>query len=158
MYTLAIDPGLSTGWALFLGTQLVQCGLGPPPFGFAMGPGLDRTAIERPEVYTEKRLQKGDPNNLITLAIMVGVYICKSVTKDIYTPLPKTWKGQVPKEIHNRRVLSALTPFEKDIYAVGVVNVAPSERNNVIDAIGLGQWLCKATDVQLTQCRYQGIR
>src|ERR1700761_7030981 len=71
MTYLAIDPGADTGWALFSDRDhLVRCGLGdpskqPPP------PQAKSVVIEVPQIYNARNM-KGNPNNIITLAVNVG--------------------------------------------------------------------------------------
>ena len=56
---------------------------------------------------------------------------------------PAQWKGQVPKEIHHPRVWAALAPLEQSLVHEACNGVAPSKRHNVLDAVGLGQWVRK---------------
>jgi hypothetical protein len=89
--------------------------------------------LEKPQVYVGGR-GKGNPNDLISLACIVG-----GLASVIYAPekkayLPRIWKGQVPKEIHNTRVLAKLTDAER----VVMPDLPASKLHNVIDAVGLG--------------------
>lgn len=138
---LSIDPGIDTGWAVWAATgSLVTCGLGPPSNNTLHG--IREAVIEKPQVYVRG---KGDPNDLITLAILVGQY--KERLEKAHVPvtlvIPHTWKGNVPKSIHNDRVLGKLTVLERALYTQSVLSLAVSKRHNVIDAIGLGLWLLK---------------
>ncbi len=51
---------------------------------------------------------------------------------------PAQWKGAVPKEVHQPRILAALTAAEQGV--LDAAKVAPTLKNNVVDAIGLGLW------------------
>jgi hypothetical protein len=66
----------------------------------------DLVVIELPQVY-QGHLQKGDPNDLIKLAVLVGaitaLFICP-----VLLPTPTQWKNAVPKEIHHRRIRAKL--------------------------------------------------
>jgi hypothetical protein len=50
--------------------------------------------------------------------------------------LPKEWKGQVPKDIFLKRIMSRLSVKEKEILTCR--NFAKSKEHNVIDGIGIG--------------------
>jgi hypothetical protein len=139
---LAIDPGIETGWALFDGRtrRLLACGAGerwPGP--------VARVLIERPQVYSA-RLSKGNPNDLITLAIRVGRYLERlgalgvPIDESRDTVLPNAWKGQVPKGVHNRRVLGGLDPEDRATADRCLTPLANGLRDDAIDAIGLGVW------------------
>jgi hypothetical protein len=133
---LAIDPGKDTGWATFIGGALVSCGLGFPNHN------IDRAVIEKPQVY-RRALSKGDPNDLITLAVQVGRYAERlehgGARVDLVTPAE--WKGQVPKDVHHQRIRKELTGRESD--AVDLAGAPSRKLHNVLDAVGLGLWLLK---------------
>jgi hypothetical protein len=124
---LAIDPGRDTGWA-FLddARRLVMCGLGNPPDSIR-----HPVVIERPQVY-RGRGSKGDPNDLITLAIQVGQYKERAERSGskVELVLPHSWKGTVDPDILCRRVVASLSEVE----------CAVLFRHNVIDAVGLAIW------------------
>lgn len=143
MNFLAVDPGIQTGWALFApdGTFLA-CGEGqawPGP--------VARAIIERPQVYSARQ-SKGDPNDLITLAIRVGRYVerLERLGAVVDLVLPARWKGQTPKNVHNARVLEALHPSDLTRAETCVSDLrhvtkkSGYTRDDVIDAIGLGRW------------------
>lgn len=89
--------------------------------------------IEMPQVYARSK-SKGDPNDLIKLAVMVG-RILQSNQGLQWVYLPRQWKGQVPKDILTERTKRALTNLELDrVY----LPKAPSLHHNVWDAIGIG--------------------
>lgn len=88
--------------------------------------------IEVPEYQRGRRV---NPNDLITLALRVGRIqgrvLAAGGTVELVTP--SSWKGNVPKRIHNARTLARLTPEERVI-------VPANARHDVIDAIGIGLW------------------
>jgi hypothetical protein len=101
------------------------------PFGEV----IDTVVIERPQVYVASKL-KGDPNDLIGLAVVVGgVAMMFSLDgAKIYTYLPREWAGQVPKEVRWGRAQAYLRPDEKK----RIQWPAKSLAHNVQDAIGIG--------------------
>jgi len=136
MILVAIDPGVSTGWARFVDKWLSSCGLGDPPIDHENMAMPTDVIIEVPQVY-RGHLQKGDPNDLITLAVQVGRYAQRSKGL-VRLVKPAEWKGQVLKEIHGARVLEVLDDAERGIVALGAR--PKSKAHNVLDAVGLGLW------------------
>lgn len=92
------------------------------------GPAL---VLEWPEVYPDR---KGKPNDLLYVSAVAGAVIGAHPNKKIFTYLPKTWKGQTPKEIHNQRIFEALPTFWQD----SLEDFPAAQRHNVLDAIGIG--------------------
>lgn len=143
---LAFDPGkLSAGWSAFEEKRLARCGLLRAPTQRGLFEAIrewdlrTRTNgvdvwIERPQVYREAHW-KGDPNDLIDVAIVVGA-LASQATGNVVLVRPHDWKGNVPKTIHNARIKRALDPAERDtLKACG----APAGLlHNVVDAVGLG--------------------
>jgi hypothetical protein len=148
-YTLAIDPGLDTGWAIVDERGvLIRCGLGDPPV-FHLPRVVAKVIIERPQVYAG-RMSKGDPNDLITLAIQVGRYTERFQHLACEHVLPRSWKGTVDADVLCRRVYAVLSEAERAILDPVLVplarapfcteNLTKGKRHNVIDAVGLGRW------------------
>jgi len=139
---LGIDPGRVTGWARFFDGQLIEAGarvdedvLADPP-EIQIGPAA--VVIEVPRIYPHGG--KGDPNQLLDLAITVGdlrgYYVRRGA--EVHLVTPRRWKGTVPKAIHNARVLSALTPEE-----FARLPRRPRARgfdHNMVDGVGLALW------------------
>lgn len=129
---LAIDPGNTSGWAVGYQGQLVACGVARAPkweMPDWVGQRLSMLVIERPQVYpgdTEKAA------SLITLAMTAGRFLERFPAPVVLTPHPREWKGSVPKGIHNRRVLGALTLAE--------TRLITTPDHNMVDAIGLLKW------------------
>lgn len=130
---ISVDPGNCSGYARWENSQLVSCGV----FDLRTDQTTpwywddDALVIERPQVY---RNGKGDPNDLITLAITCGKI--EALYRDVQEVLPNTWKGNVPKDIHHRRILDKLSPRE-----LAVIPFLPAtKRHNMVDAIGIGLW------------------
>jgi hypothetical protein len=89
--------------------------------------------LERPQVYVRSRA-KGDPNDLITLALAAGA-IAGQFNVQVIEYRPAEWKGQVPKEIMIDRIRETLDADERA--AVELPN-ARSLAHNVWDAVGIG--------------------
>ncbi len=139
---LAIDPGIDTGWAVLdAGGTLHACGLGED------FPCLSNRAavIERPQVYQASK-SKGNPNDLITLAIRVGRYQQRLLGAGVLCPdanlvLPTTWKGQVPKGIHHARIDASLSQIEREVLSPWKrTATGDGKAGNVWDAVGLAKW------------------
>ena len=100
----------------------------------SFGGEIDALVIEYPQVYAT-RFQKGDQMDLIELAAVAGAVQAEFVgVNERVSYLPKDWKGQVPKEIHNARVEAKLSDAEKR----RIQALPASLRHNVIDGIGIG--------------------
>jgi hypothetical protein len=148
--TLAVDPGLhGCGVALFRRSDLVEAtyvagqdegqraeiwlAMVVAVRAFVGGRDLSHFVVELPQVYIQAR-QKGDPNDLIHLAAVVGG-LCMAFEKSsqrIY--LPAEWKGQVPKDIVHARARARLSEAE-----LGRITCRKkSLMHNVLDAVALG--------------------
>lgn len=163
---LAIDPGLqATGWAVLSDKTgaLLACGLARPftqlsrtetiaelrlkilkiweqRVGFSKNPAV--LAVEMPQIYQQKLL-KGDPNDLIPLSVMSGLLWASFSPGKCFLPRPASWKGQVPKEVMQERIVAGLDAREKKVLAEDIHVVPKHLRHNVYDAIGIGQWAFK---------------
>jgi hypothetical protein len=92
-------------------------------------------------IYEFPRLTKVGPgtfqnraDNLVVLCLRLGRIVRQIPHKNRIEVYPQAWKGQVPKGIHNRRVLAELTLDELTV---------ASRDHNAIDAIGLYQYARK---------------
>lgn len=136
---LAIDPGTTTGWALFTSgdRRLAMCGLNQPE---EPAP-ITSVTIERPRIYPHGRTK--NPNDVLSVAINAGEWAGRY--KALGVPVvryvePATWKGQVPKDVHHARIWSRLSANEQEIVSVCGRGMPPSKRHNMLDAVGLGLW------------------
>lgn len=138
---LCFDPGETTGWALF-SEGVLSSALYESFEDVVVDPPWVQNQlfviIEKPQWRPHER--KIDINSLIALAIMVGELkrVYRSFGADVNLVVPTTWKGSVPKDIHNRRVLSHLSPEE--LARVPLRPRAKTPDHNCVDAIGLGLW------------------
>ncbi len=141
---IAIDPGAhAVGWASFESGELRKCGMADRERVldglFSRVPSVN-AVIEQPQIY-EQRAQKGDPNDLISVALTAGFVECALVfggASEVQYVWPRKWKGGVKKNLHNARVLAQLEADE--LQALKQCGVFASKRHNVIDAIGIGLW------------------
>ncbi|KKN75945.1 hypothetical protein LCGC14_0375020 [marine sediment metagenome] len=159
-YLLTIDPGVTCcGWALFRDMYLVKAGLSRTKSAsieertrdhynnFMMGGLLEKVdivVIEKPQVY-QQRMWKGDPNDLIDLAIVVGGIVANTrPTVIVRTITPNEWKGQVPKDVTDARMRRILTKRgEQDALENPVVLGKPKGApegllHNMMDGIAIG--------------------
>lgn len=123
-FRLAIDPGNDTGWAIFGDTgELCSCYAGEPPLL-----PYSEAVCECPRVYPKSPVP---PNDLITLAVMVGRYTERHMCRLIY---PYEWKGQLDKAKTKARVLDILSEVERK----RIPKLSKTQMHNVYDAIGIG--------------------
>lgn len=113
-------------------SQMVREALAPLVF--------DTLVLEWPQIYKGERGK--DPNQLLWLAAINGAALGCAVDT-AFLPHPREWKGQVPKDVHNRRVCSKLLP---EVQAA-LDAIPKTYRHNAIDACGLGLWY-------IEQCKY----
>lgn len=94
-----------------------------------------RVILEQPVVY-DRRAWKGDPNDLVKVAIAGGA-AAAALNGEVEFVTPQRWKGGVPKKIHQPRIMNELTESERRF----VVGCGPKSLiHNVIDAVGIGLW------------------
>lgn len=140
--TLAIDPGASTGWAVFHGRALAGVGVWQRGAPRVAADELN-VIIECPMIYPRSPVP---PNDIVRLALRVG-RLAERVLRDhapkhvdLFMVLPRDWKGQVPKKTHNARVLAALPASDLAVARARLADVPESQWNDAVDAIGLGAW------------------
>lgn len=92
---------------------------------------VDALVVEVPQFYARGGGQAADLGELYGVlgAVTYGIPAAKHVHF-----LPRQWKGQVPKDVHNARVEAALRTGEKD----AIEACRASLRHNVIDSVGIG--------------------
>lgn len=147
MELVSVDPGLrGCGIAHWRGTNLVLAKYVVNPHGsvwyemvtaveVVVGPVMyiHHLAIEMPQAYIHR---KGDQNDLLTLAGLVGAftYFFSRCGGHFTLYRPAEWKGQVPKEITEKRARARLSTEELKRIKLP----SASLRHNVWDAIGIG--------------------
>jgi hypothetical protein len=162
-HALFIDPGISeengTGWAHFvenIGVAFVHsCGLVQAPRNYplwrkclfimhhvnaAAAPGTggpyDLLVIEHMRVYPIARM-KGDPNDLLDLAVLEGTLLQISAADQKLVPA-RDWKGQVPKNVMKPRIQRSLSEAERSVVRDATQSMNAKAASNVWDALGLG--------------------
>jgi len=93
--------------------------------------------IELPQVY-RRTLSKGDPNDLINLAVVCGAIAAQF--PNVRFVRPAEWGKQIPKAIKNTRALAMLSDEEKSRIEYPK---AKSLSHNVLDAVAIGLWALK---------------
>jgi len=92
------------------------------------------------------------PQDVASLGLITGAALALSHAPKKYSPLPREWKGNVPKGVKQCRILDALgikytmkggkdpypVPVDHEQYAVGKVNA--SDWKDLTDAVGLAAW------------------
>lgn len=156
-WTLAVDPGLrACGCSLFEQDTLYRAWLSRNPIKAERGPKawermaaavlndliryapqrsrlVNTLVIEVPQIYWGAK-KGGRAADLIEVAGVVGSVAAAVPVLDRIHYLPREWKGTVPKEIHNKRVVKRLR-VEED---ARIVRPSATLLHNVIDSIGLG--------------------
>lgn len=138
MNLLTLDPGNITGVAVFFGKTLVSAAAYKKrdvfiPIVRDPAPVL----IETPRWYPHDH---SDVNDLLDLSVYVGELkrFYEAMGCVVELVWPRTWKGNVPKKITNRRTVAALSPEE-----VALLPRRPRAKDhddNMLDAVGLGLW------------------
>lgn len=143
---LAIDPGVhACGAALFRPdgrlhaaeyVRIATVGRAAGEVrGFVMRANLGHSdvplLIEKPRIYPGPDQRKGDLNDLIDLAEVVGALRATFHTEKVF--YPSDWKGQVPKAVMTARIEDTLTPEERS----RIVRVGAKD-HNTLDAVGIG--------------------
>lgn len=126
---LAIDPGTTTGWALFETGVLSACGIGTPPQNTP-----SRVLIERPA-----RVYAGIPvEDILALSLKAGEWhgIYRAHAPEYLTP--NDWKGSTSKDTSHARIWRVLSSHEQGIVDRAGKGMAPGKRHNMMDAVGIG--------------------
>lgn len=95
------------------------------------------------------------PNDILNLALITGAAITLyKGGMSCYSPLPREWKGTVPKDIKQKRILDHLglkyhmaggkhpypVPSNYAPYVVGGCKVNDGDWKDITDALGLAVW------------------
>ncbi len=88
------------------------------------------------------RYHEKNPNAMMGVQAVAGMAICALIfsrvaPSNIYAPLPCEWKGSIPKEIHQERILKkAGLTFDSPEFR----GIPSGSRSDVVDALGLAMW------------------
>ncbi len=141
---MSVDPGTkATGWAIWDRNAMVLCGL-------ARGKNWIHTVREVPKMQVERlwledqqiyRNSNVDAHSLLAVSRVVGALAFHVPADQVELVRPAAWKGQVPKDVCNRRTHARLTPAEKVL--LELAKCPKSLEHNLMDAIGIGLWAVK---------------
>ena len=136
MTTLTIDPGVERCGQAFFSERgvLLSCSWLAKPLAHAP----DFVVLEVPQVYPHGR---GDPNDLIDVAVAGGIMVGMVASDHVRYVRPREWKVTVNPDVMCERILSKLSKDERRIYDHDTLLVPASKRHNVIDAIGIGLYV-----------------
>lgn len=125
------DPGVKyMAWALWFGSRLAGVGLDPLEWCMATKPTYRPLVVELAHDRKGSAARKQDIDDLIfSTGRLVG-------TRKFVAYRPDAWKGQVPKSIHQERILEVLTEQELDI--VHRYTKSKTKLGHIIDAVGIG--------------------
>lgn len=111
------------------------------------------TTIEAQEIYQFGASKTKNPKSIMFLATVAGAAMQRFGFDTLYFPTPQEWKGNVPKQIHQARVLGRIgISYTKVgtqesgycmpcILDVSQFNVGKASNwKHVVDAIGLAQY------------------
>ena len=116
---LAIDPGLRSCGLAWNEEDGRVCTLTVRPscrdirgrfreiMALAPERGWDLLVIEMTQIYQGGK-QKGDPNDLARLSVLVGGLLCSIGAHRAELIKPAAWKKQIPKNIHHARIREQL--------------------------------------------------
>jgi len=144
MYTLAIDPGNCTGWALASGDTILNAGVCDPsdindrPVCWKKGPITWRMIIEMPQITPTTP----NPASILKLCVSLGRMVEwfqreRPQSGPVSYVYPVTWKGNVPKDVHHARIVAALCPGEREKVKTCGAFIPHAKRHNMLDAVGL---------------------
>jgi hypothetical protein len=155
---LSIDPGTrGCGCAWWAGEELLHARYVPGASGKGeTGPGewlATVSAVEaasgevldglRPDVVLVERMQvytrgKGDPRDLLALSAIGGGLFRAFGDAAPVGPLPREWKGQVPRDVMGSRVEQKVR--DRGWWSRVTEPTRKTQLNDVMHAVGLGLW------------------
>ena len=141
MTHLSIDPGTKDmGWALWEDNELSMCGLARGKNWLETVQALPKFTLKKLTIEDQQIYRRSPINahSLLAVARVVGAVIAYYDFVPHAIVSPAKWKGQLPKEVCNRRTLSKLTDLE--LRQFEIAPCPASLKHNLIDAIGIGLW------------------
>ncbi len=112
----------------------------------------DILVVEGQDVRYTGKTSCANPQDVCNLSLIAGAALALSYAPKKYCPLPREWKGTVPKAIKQCRILDALgikyemkggkdpypVPVDFEQYCIGKVNAG--DWQDLTDAVGLAAW------------------
>lgn len=155
MNLIAVDPGaLKSALAYFRDGTLRHVKFIPTIDLLEGCAWPDEMIIEKPQIYRRSK-SKGDPNDLIDIALIAGAWWRASGGRAELV-LPKKWKGDMEKPQCHARAWRVLTDAERELFVSksfqtssmvwdyiehGVRGGAyKAEIHNLLDACAIGLW------------------
>jgi hypothetical protein len=136
LIVVAVDPAARCAYyAIFENDTLQSVGISKPKPRDNL-PYSAHWVFERPRKYTRFAAAHKDLDRLLKMNATFQRRVRKAggIITEVY---PQDWKGNVPKEIHHRRIQSVLSAEE----AALVAGPGDSEYDhNLYDAVALGLW------------------
>lgn len=151
MLVLGADPGCAaSAWAIYDGAQITATGVltGPQKDRLHIFAGIcaqaDLIVVEGQQIYRSTK----QPSAIIKLAQQAGrlAAIADIYGTPVLMPLPRAWKGTIPKQIHQARLYRRLGwPYKLN---KGKTYAYPEDRQghlqshwkDIGDACGLAVW------------------
>lgn len=124
----AVDPGVNYyaaarfTWKRVTHVLLVKGNEAVHPQGCGL-------VIEMPQVYRTGQARLKD---VAELAFSAGAVAARY--ENVVRYLPSEWKGQVPKKLHQERIMAALDPGECEV----LDGCKKKDLTHILDAVGLG--------------------
>lgn len=114
---------------------------------------INALCVEGQELYQFGSSKTKNPKSIMYLATVAGAamaHFAPVANGPVYFPTPQEWKGNVPKQIHQARILSRMgidytkVGSQSDGYCVPISNngfdIKKGEWKHVVDAIGLATY------------------
>ena len=152
-YLIAIDPGATTGVAIFA-AGLAACDTDSRLRGVRLikgSHGINTLEIPRllyafprsdvvcevPQSYSGSIVSK---QSLLKLSFRAGYLVGQLRPREVTAVKPREWKGQAPKAVDHNRTRRILTIEELDVLIAEMGRYRKSEQHNIMDAVGIGLW------------------
>jgi len=126
---ISIDPGVKYYACAYWDEQALVA-LRMAPIDEPIEPGEHELVLEKPQVYRHAKARNSD---LVDLAVSAG-RIAGQGRAGVHWYLPRVWKGQLPKVVHQARIAATLTAHEQIV----LYGWKKGELKHLLDAIGLG--------------------
>jgi len=141
MAHLSIDPGTKEmGWALWEDNELSMCGLARGKNWLETVQALPKFTLQKLTIEDQQIYRRSPINahSLLAVARVVGAVIAYYDFVPSVIVAPAKWKGQLPKDVCNRRTLAKLT--QNELNQIEAAPCPKSLKHNLLDAVGIGLW------------------